>query len=84
MSSGDDSEEIRLTRPEGQDGWTAVDVATGVASQGRTREKALENLDEALAGYHGAGEEPSDDELRALGVDPAENESSGDLPSVLQ
>jgi predicted RNase H-like HicB family nuclease len=84
MSSGDDSEEIRLTRPEGQDSWTAVDVATGVASQGRTREKALENLDEALAGYHGAGEEPSDDELRALGVDPEENESSGDLPSVLQ
>jgi predicted RNase H-like HicB family nuclease len=55
--------------------WTAIDEATGVASQGETRETALENLDEALAGYEGAGEVPSEEELREAGIDPEENES---------
>jgi predicted RNase H-like HicB family nuclease len=44
MSTG---REIRLV--EEDDGWwSAVDQETGVASQGETREKALENLDEAV------------------------------------
>jgi predicted RNase H-like HicB family nuclease len=44
MSTGG---EIRLV--ENEDGWwTAIDEATGVASQGETREEALENLDEAV------------------------------------
>jgi predicted RNase H-like HicB family nuclease len=44
MSTG---REIRLL--ENDDGWwTAIDEATGVASQGETREAALENLDEAV------------------------------------
>ena len=44
MSTG---REIRLV--EEDDGWwTAVDEETGVASQGSTREEALENLDEAV------------------------------------
>lgn len=44
MSTG---REIRLV--ENEDGWwTAVDEPTGVASQGETREAALENLDEAV------------------------------------
>lgn len=44
MSTG---REIRLI--EEDDGWwSAVDEETGVASQGPTREKALENLDEAV------------------------------------
>ncbi|MEZ3144771.1 type II toxin-antitoxin system HicB family antitoxin [Halobaculum sp. MBLA0143] len=39
--------EVRLI--EEDDGWwSAVDEATGVASQGETREAALANLDEAL------------------------------------
>lgn len=45
MSQG---REIRLL--EEDDGWwSAIDEETGVASQGETREDALENLDEALA-----------------------------------
>ncbi|QKY19909.1 type II toxin-antitoxin system HicB family antitoxin [Halolamina sp. CBA1230] len=45
MSTG---REIRLI--EEDDGWwSAVDEGTGVASQGETREEALENLDEALS-----------------------------------
>ena len=44
MSTG---REIRLV--EEDDGWwSAVDEGTGVASQGRTRNEALENLDEAV------------------------------------
>jgi predicted RNase H-like HicB family nuclease len=56
-------------------GWTAIDEATGVVSQGKTRESALENLDEAVAGYEGAGDPPSEDELREAGIDPDRNES---------
>ncbi len=37
------------------DWWVAGDDTTGVTSQGRTRETDLENLDEALAGFHGEG-----------------------------
>lgn len=45
MSTG---REIRLI--EEDDGWwSAIDEETAVASQGETREAALENLDEALA-----------------------------------
>jgi predicted RNase H-like HicB family nuclease len=44
MSTG---REIRLV--EEDDGWwSAVDRETGVASQGETRQEALENLDEAV------------------------------------
>lgn len=39
--------EIRLV--EEDDGWwSAIDEETGVASQGSTREEALDNLDEAM------------------------------------
>lgn len=45
MSTG---REIRLI--EEDDGWwSAVDEESGVASQGETREEALENLDAALS-----------------------------------
>ena len=44
MSTG---REIRLV--EEDDGWwSAIDLETGVASQGETREEALQNLDEAI------------------------------------
>jgi predicted RNase H-like HicB family nuclease len=62
--------EIRLV--ENEDGWwTAIDEATGVASQGPTREAALENLNEAVE-LHEEGGEPIEDEeafLREVGVD---------------
>lgn len=67
---------ITLTR-EGE-WWLAKEQETGVISQGKRRQEALENLDEALQGYHGAGEPPSEDELRELGIDPEQN-TSGSL-----
>lgn len=39
------------------------------------REDALDNLDEAIAGYHGEGNAPTDEELREMGIDPENNES---------
>jgi len=44
MSTG---REIRLIE-EDDGGWSAIDEETGVASQGETREEALEMLDEAV------------------------------------
>ena len=69
---------ISLSLGESDDIWVARDEDTGVTSQGKTRETALENLDEAVAGYHGAGESPSDEELRAMGITPEQN-ASGSL-----
>ena len=80
-----DCRTIRLVEnPSGS--WTATDEETGVASQGETRRAALESLDEAVALYHGEiGHEPTDEELRALGVDPEVARSQdGDLPDVLE
>jgi predicted RNase H-like HicB family nuclease len=67
--------EITLRKGEDLDVWIAEDVATGITSQDETREEALANLDEAIAGLEGAGEAPSDDELEALGIDPDANTS---------
>ena len=69
-------DETRLWR-EGER-WVAKDEGTGVASQGPTRQAALENLDEAVALHKGKiGHEPTDEELRELGIDPATN-TTGD------
>ena len=66
--------------------WTARDEETGVASQGETRQTALDNLDEAVALYRGeVGHEPTDEELRELGVDPEVARSQdGELPDILE
>lgn len=63
---------ITLTEDDGW--WIAKDTETGVTSQGRSETDALDNLNEALDAYHGEGEEPTDEELREMGVDPDENE----------
>lgn len=61
---------IRLVE-EADGWWSAVDEDTGVASQGETREEALQNLDEAVALHKGeAGEPVTDEDLRDLGIDP--------------
>lgn len=60
--------------------WVAKDIETGVTSQGETRSEALENLDEAVAGYNGEGHEPTDEELREIGIDPEDNVSGEPLP----
>lgn len=75
MSTG-----ARIIHTEEDNWWVAKDEETGVTSQGRTREAALKNLDEALDGYHGIGEAPIDEELRAEGFGPEKN-VAGDLGS---
>lgn len=64
---------ITLVREE--DWWVAKDEETGVVSQGKTRQEALENLDEAVQGYRGEGEAPTDEDLREMGIDPERNTS---------
>jgi predicted RNase H-like HicB family nuclease len=76
--------EIRLWREE--EWWIARDVGTGVTTQGESRSEALENLDEAVALHREEiGREPTDEELRELGIDPEEN-ATGDTapPDVLE
>ncbi|WP_436930397.1 type II toxin-antitoxin system HicB family antitoxin [Halosimplex halobium] len=80
----DREDEIRMWRED--DGWVITDVETGVTTQGETREHALEMLDEAVALHKGEiGREPTDDELRELGIDPEDN-TTGDeeLPEFMQ
>jgi predicted RNase H-like HicB family nuclease len=80
----------REIRPiEEDDGWwSGVDEETGVASQGETRAKALENLDEAVALPKGEiRDEITDDEefLRDIGIDPDEiPDEPKDLPDFMQ
>lgn len=70
--------DIRLTEnPDGQ--WTARDLDAAVSAQGATREAALAALDDVLAAIDGeAGHEPTDEELRNLGVDPEVARSQSD------
>lgn len=90
MSTGSESEVTRkITLTEEGDWWVAVDEDAGVASQGKTREEALENLDEAVALHKGEiGEEISEDEqeevLRELGIDPDEVEGDRELPDFMK
>jgi len=84
--SGDepDHQEIRLIEADG--GWVAKDVATGVASQGDSREKALAMLDEAVALHRGEIGEPIEDEeefMEEIGIDPDTVEPTDDLPEFL-
>ena len=77
-------DEIRLWRED--DWWIATDVEIGVMTQGQSREAVLEKLDEAVALYDGeTGREPTDEELRKFGIDPADN-TTGDQkpPDVLE
>lgn len=71
--------EIRLWRDD--DWWIAKDVETGVTTQGQSREDALANLDEAVALHRGEiGDEPTDDDLREMGIDPDDNTTGDDEP----
>jgi len=71
-----ESRTISLTWEEETENWSAVDEDLGVASCGETRKEALEMLDEAVALHTGEiGHEPTEDELREMGVDPENNES---------
>ena len=83
-STAEDSDgveqEIRLVHSG--EWWVATDVETGVTSQGKTRERALENLDEAVALHRGkigeSVETPAEERkvLHDLGIDPEEVEQA--------
>lgn len=86
-STGSDKiheDEIRLWRED--DWWIATDIQTGVTTQGQSRETALEQLDDAVALYNGeSGRKPTDEELRTLGIEPADNTTGEqELPDVLR
>jgi len=84
-NGGEHGREIRLVEnPDGQ--WTARDLDAEISAQGATREAALAALDDVVAALDGeAGTEPTDEEIRALGVDPEVARSEGgELPDVLQ
>lgn len=83
-----DAPRVKITLTQNDDGWwTAHDEIRGLTTQGETREEALSNLDEVVdAVENDAGRPPTDEELRAAGIDPEENRrsGSGDLPDVLE
>jgi predicted RNase H-like HicB family nuclease len=71
--------EIRLWQED--DWWVAKDVETGVTTQGQSREAALANLDDAVALHEGeAGREPTEEELRAAGIDPVDDTTGEEEP----
>jgi predicted RNase H-like HicB family nuclease len=58
-----------------------------LTTQGETRKEALANLDDVIAAVENdAGRPPTDEELRAAGIDPDDNRQagSGGLPDVLK
>ena len=62
--------------------WVAKNVETSVTTQGPSREEALENLNDAVALHEcGTGRPPTDEELRELGIDPANNTTGDREPS---
>lgn len=73
---------------QNEDGWwSARDEARGLTTQGETRDEALSNLDDVIEAVENeAGRPPTDEELRAAGIDPEVNRrsGSGDLPDVLE
>ncbi|WEL21101.1 type II toxin-antitoxin system HicB family antitoxin [Halorhabdus sp. BNX81] len=72
-------DEIHLWRED--DWWIAKDIETDVTTQGRSREAALSNLDEAVAlQADEVGHEPTNEELRELGIDPGKNRTGGETP----
>ena len=90
IESDDDPENpgvpTRISLELSEDGemWLVRDEETGVATEGETRQHALEMLDDAVAAYNGeAGREPTDEELRERGIDPEDN-TSGELPDILK
>lgn len=78
MSTG---AKIILTEEDGW--WVATDEETGVASQGETREEALEMLDEAVALYKGEiGRPVTDEDLEEWGIDPDDVVDEAQVPDT--
>lgn len=54
----------------------------GVASQGKTREEALANLDEAIELHEGGGRPVTEADLHEWGLDPEEIPDDADVPDA--
>jgi len=87
-SANPDERSIRITLTRIDDGWwTARDETRGLTTQGETRDEALASLDDVIdAVENDAGRPPTDEELRAAGIDPEANRQagSGELPDALE
>lgn len=87
-STNHDQPSVKITLIRNDDGWwTARDETRGSTTQGETRDEALANLDDVIdAVENDAGGRPTDEELRAAGIDPEANRraGSGELPDVLE
>ena len=74
---------ITLRRSDDGEMWVVTDEETGVTTQGKSREHALELLDEAVALHTGeAGEPVTDDDLRGWGIDPETGSDEPEVPDV--
>lgn len=83
------TEQRRITLTQEDGWWIAHDDEHGLTAEDETREGALESLDAIVEAAEGdGGRAPTDDELRAVGIDPEENrrrgEGEGELPDALE
>lgn len=63
------------------DGFSAHDLRTGVASQGKSRAEALSNVSEAIAVHEGEGKEVDPTDIHEqLGIDPCDINPDAPLP----
>ena len=87
-SANYDPTNTKITLTRNDDGWwTARDETRELTTQGETRDEALTNLDDVIEALENdAGRPPTDEELRAAGIDPEDNRKagSGELPDVLE
>lgn len=76
--------QISLELSDDGDVWIACDEETNVATEGETRQEALTMLDDAVAAYRGeAGREPTEEDLRDIGIEPEAN-TSEELADILK
>ena len=78
-----DAVQRRITLTQEGEWWVALDEEIDVASQGKTRAEALDNLDEAVALHKGEIGEPIEDDeafFGEIGINPAEVEEPATTP----
>ena len=86
-TSSADTPQAKITLTQNDDGWwTARDERRGLTTQAETRDEALAALDDVIdAVENDRGDPPTDEELRAAGIDPEDNATGEDeLPDVLK
>ncbi|PTD94881.1 HicB family protein [archaeon SCG-AAA382B04] len=81
------AQKLKITLILNDDGWwTAKNNKVQVASQGKTRKEALDNLDKAIALKKGkTGHKPTEEELKEVGIEPKNNSAKDkELPDILK